>query len=151
MKKLWEAIGLIGFWTAWPLIYVYSLNRSRASIIVVNQSKILLVKNWLSSGKWSLPGGGIAKAESAVACARRELIEELGISPKPEDLKLVMKGWFRESGLRFYHECFRLELKEKPNLKIRNLEIMDAKWFGKSELPKARLSGEAKQAIKAWS
>jgi 8-oxo-dGTP pyrophosphatase MutT (NUDIX family) len=150
MKKLWEIVGRMAFWFCWPLIYVYSLKRTRASVLVVDGSKVLLVKNWLSSGKWALPGGGVAHNESPLACARRELIEELGLNSKPQELKLILKGWFKESGLKFYQVCFGFDINSKPRLKIRKWELVDARWFSKNELSKVRLSGEAIQALETW-
>lgn len=40
--------------------------------------RVLLIRHSYGSGKWMLPGGGLARGENAVLAARRELAEETG-------------------------------------------------------------------------
>ena len=57
-----------------------------ASIVVLNQNKVLLVRRGRVpfAGLWSLPGGKIEGSESPRDAARRELKEETGIEADVE-------------------------------------------------------------------
>ncbi len=53
-----------------------------ASVAVFQRDRVLLIQRarapWL--GKWSLPGGRVEPGEDAEACARREILEEIGLT-----------------------------------------------------------------------
>lgn len=53
-----------------------------ASVAILRGEEILLIQRALDpwKGAWSLPGGRREPGESAEACARRELSEELGLT-----------------------------------------------------------------------
>jgi 8-oxo-dGTP pyrophosphatase MutT (NUDIX family) len=53
--------------------------RARATAVVVRGGKVLLVRE-AGVHYFSLPGGGIQKAESAAVAAAREIWEELGLA-----------------------------------------------------------------------
>ncbi|QRN49618.1 NUDIX domain-containing protein [Macrococcoides bohemicum] len=50
-----------------------------ASVIVINNNKLLIVKS-KSEQKWSIPTGGIEKEEASEEAAIREVFEETGSS-----------------------------------------------------------------------
>jgi ADP-ribose pyrophosphatase YjhB (NUDIX family) len=54
-------------------------------IVLIDGSKILLIKRGRPPGQglWSLPGGAQELGETAQACARRELLEETGLTTGP--------------------------------------------------------------------
>jgi 8-oxo-dGTP diphosphatase len=60
--------------------------RDGASIVVLNEYKVLLVKRGRvpAAGLWSLPGGKTEEPESPRETARRELKEETGIDADVE-------------------------------------------------------------------
>lgn len=72
-------MGNILFFMLWPLVWFYAPLRVRVRVMIVQQGKILLVKNWFGPGQWQLPGGGMKFGESMKAAAVRELKEELKV------------------------------------------------------------------------
>ena len=72
-------------------IYPNLSHRDGASIAVLSQNKVLLVRRMRapSAGSWSLPGGKIEGGESPREAARRELKEETGIEA---DVEGVLDG-----------------------------------------------------------
>src|SRR5271163_4454906 len=54
-------------------------------IVLLRGEEVLLVRRGQppALGAWSLPGGGQELGETAEACARRELLEETGLTAGP--------------------------------------------------------------------
>ena len=102
MQKLWQGIGIAVFWLAWPGLFVYLRWSERTRVLVVaGGEQVLLVKGFLSDGRWSLPGGGLHRHEDKLAGALRELREETGLVLKPEQLTPLASTIFRDRGLQF--------------------------------------------------
>jgi 8-oxo-dGTP pyrophosphatase MutT (NUDIX family) len=89
MKKIWALLGQTTFFITKPLISVYLKSSHRTRIILISEGHILLAKDWLGNGKYSLPGGGIKKREDSSLAAARELKEETGIAIRSSQLKLL--------------------------------------------------------------
>jgi ADP-ribose pyrophosphatase YjhB (NUDIX family) len=101
-------------------------------LILKTDMSILLVRHsYGRRGEWALPGGGRKRSERPVACARRELKEELGVS-----------GAFREIGtLQLFHNyhhdtvtIFVVTDLSDP-LRLDGIEIEQAQWFAIDHLP----------------
>jgi 8-oxo-dGTP pyrophosphatase MutT (NUDIX family) len=72
----------------------------RCSAIVFRQRTVLLVHRPASGADdWVLPGGTPHPGESMVACARREVREETGLSAEPSGVAFVLEASERESGI----------------------------------------------------
>jgi 8-oxo-dGTP pyrophosphatase MutT (NUDIX family) len=56
-----------------------SLYRVAARSLIVQDDKLLIVKEVDSGGWWSIPGGGVDYGEDLKICLIREIEEELGI------------------------------------------------------------------------
>ena len=101
-------------------------------LIIMNDSHVLLVRHtYMDRSAWGLPGGGIDRNEDALACARRELREELGVA-----------GEFREIGMiNFAHDWHRdlvhvfLVENLSGDLQLNETELAEAQWFEASRLP----------------
>jgi 8-oxo-dGTP diphosphatase len=65
----------------------------RCSVIVFRKGAVLLVhRTYGSTGAWALPGGTPREGESMAACARRELLEETGMSADPARVAFVLEA-----------------------------------------------------------
>ena len=73
----------------------------RCSVIVLRDRAVLLVHP-TGDGRddWVLPGGTPRDGESMTACARRELLEETGLSAEPSRVALVVESVPPGSGHR---------------------------------------------------
>lgn len=76
--SLYPALGLLTYRLVKPAFRLYP-RTLRVRCLVMREGRILLVKNWLGRGQWTLPGGGVQRAETGPEAAVRELREELGI------------------------------------------------------------------------
>lgn len=73
----------------------------RCSVIVFSQHRVLLVHHTRDGADdWVLPGGNPREGESIAACARRELLEETGMSAYPSRIALVAESIRPEPGPR---------------------------------------------------
>ena len=121
----------------YPLAKIYwHIRRPKTTgtkVIIQWQDKILLVKNTYGTRKWSLPGGGILKGEDILACAMREVREEVGI-------KLTAahpKGSFYWTGLGKKDTVWVFTGRvQDPKFKLQSEEIQDARWFPLKKLPR---------------
>jgi len=65
----------------------------RCSVIVLHKHQVLVVHRTRDGrDDWVLPGGTPRAGESLTACARRELLEETGISADPSRIALVVES-----------------------------------------------------------
>ena len=85
--------------------------RYRAGVIVIQDAKILFVKN-IVGGYYYMVGGAVRLGETSAKCAERELLEETGISAKAEQLSIVCENFFMDNEF----ECHALEFYYKMNV-----------------------------------
>lgn len=150
MKKLWQRLGQTVFYASIPLLYFYLRLHKRTRVLIVAENKALLVKGWLGSGKWTLPGGGRHIGESATDGAIRELCEETGIQPAPDKLQDVGEAKFARYGLRFTYQQFIIELPKVVQPHIRRLEITSAVWMPIDEINDQNADRDVMQLLKLW-
>ncbi len=131
-------------------LYSKLTGRPRVRILVVNEyHEILLLKNVISHHKWSLPGGGMNRHETAVKAARRELHEETGMTMPESSFHYIRTLEKIEDEVAFQVPLFLLTVQKSalpPGL-VNPREIAEIEWFDKSHLP-ADLSSIAIMAIK---
>lgn len=112
--------------------------RVGVACIVEREGKILLGKRKGShgAGTWAFPGGHLEFGESVESCAKRELLEETGISP----LSLRQGSWVEnvmEEGKKHYITIFVL-----VDQFIGDPEVLEPnkcegwEWFSWDALPK---------------
>jgi 8-oxo-dGTP pyrophosphatase MutT (NUDIX family) len=149
-RTLWVTLGHILYVVCWPLIFLYAQIGSRTRVIISNQDKVLAVRGWLSSGKWSLPGGGLHRGEDPVDGAIREVFEETGITLAPADLHKVA-DYRVLRGMRFKCHAYEVALTNRPEVSAHGLEIVDTAWLDPAILCDARVTEPAAyQALSVW-
>jgi 8-oxo-dGTP diphosphatase len=149
--KIFEFIGQIGFWLLWPIWRVALPRTKRSRVLVLHDSQLLLVKNWLSDGKWALPGGGIKCRESAADGAVREVREETGLSLDGAKLQACGSLRARRHGLAYEYQLFVIQLSAKLKASRHLPEIYAAEWHELSSLDNPDISPEVRKALAAWS
>ncbi|MGN0729683.1 NAD(+) diphosphatase [Treponema sp.] len=99
--------------------------------LVSRQDEILLVKNRNSSYKnFACVSGFVEQGESLEACVAREIMEETGIRVKNIRYR-GSQAWPFPDQLMF---AFTADY-ESGELKIQEEEILEARWFKRTELP----------------
>jgi 8-oxo-dGTP diphosphatase len=79
----------------------------RCSVIVIHEHAVLLVHRTRGGqDDWVLPGGTPREGESLTGCARRELLEETGISAQPSGVALLVESVRTGPGCRILEIVF---------------------------------------------
>lgn len=149
MRKL----GIIAFWVGWPGLWLLSRGQKRRTrVIVICNNEVLMIKDWIGAGKWSLPGGGVKIGEDSQKCAERELLEETGIKVQPKQIKHFRNfDNLKQSGMKFNCLTYFVELSSKPTLKLQHFEIADARWIPLLELRRHVINPAALNILEAFS
>jgi len=140
IKKTYAAFGRLSHKMATPLLKLYMNEKHvRARVLIVNEEKeILLVRSWLGHQKWTLPGGGIKRGETAAEAAAREVHEETGLRIPQDHLREL--GMFTNDTNEKYTytvACYGVTVaKREPRLaRRRRLEMLEISWFPLAHLP----------------
>jgi 8-oxo-dGTP pyrophosphatase MutT (NUDIX family) len=143
-------LGRLSYYLLWPGIAIYLLGSQRSRIVVVSGDYILVVKGWLSDGKWSLPGGGIHGSESILNGALRELHEETSLEIKTKDINELLSEKFWLHGVRLKLHYFSVILPTKLLVQKQRGEITDIEWINLSKLDSNNTAKDALRAIAIW-
>jgi 8-oxo-dGTP diphosphatase len=129
---VWQTAFRLGF----PLVRLWGRlwRRPHAGALVaihVGQAVLLVRSSYRIA--WNFPGGGIRRGETPEAAAKRELSEEIGLTPEAALLPAgdacgVWDG--RQDRVHF----FELRLDRLPGLQLDHREIVAAQLFSPDEL-----------------
>lgn len=149
-KSIYNMIGTGIYRFSLPLLWVWPQSH-RSRCLVVSDDSILLVKNWLGTGRWTLPGGGVKPHETTRLGMVRELKEELDIDSDRYDLVSMGLRYQRHEGLKCKISLFVLYVDRPLQLAHRRYELADCQWFDIKSLPTNRnsLVDEALSRIRA--
>lgn len=105
-------------------------------VVLSDDQRILLVRNWFGHQNWSLPGGGVKKGETPESAILRELYEEAGVSVEPSRVSYVRSYSCYESSVPFKADVYCVDIKRRPSLSERkSFEIIERKWHPLATLP----------------
>lgn len=104
--------------------------------------KVLLVRHSYGSGRWTLPGGGLDRGEDPLACANREMREELGCGLTGVALFDVVDGFVDRSPNRGHVFVGRIEGTPRPDQR----EVIEAGWFAFDALPAEMVAASRHEA-----
>lgn len=123
--------------------------RVKVLILSPDSKQVLLVKNLLSQQKWTLPGGGVKREETAIQAARREIKEELGLNIDIEGLKVIDEFDYKETetGAQWRAVILSCSLDSQQPVRLNRGELIKYSWFELARLP-ANLSDVASRVLK---
>lgn len=122
-----------------------------AATVIVRDGQVLLVHHTYGELNWELPGGGADPGESAEAAARREALEETGVTLTA--LRLTGVYWEPKGALGWHHFVFRADLAEgspEPHAADAG-EISECGWFAVDALPRPLSDFTARRIADALS
>ncbi len=142
-------LGIIIFWLTWPGLWLMLYWSKRTRILITCGDEIVVVKAWLSNGKWSLPGGGIHHREDPLIAVVREAKEEIGLSLSESSVVSIGSYRYHQNGLSFSCAEYTIALSRKDALKAQLGEIAEAVWIHSSELNSANANFDTLHALNA--
>ena len=105
-------------------------------VITKNENQILLMKRQntgTNDGEYELPGGHLEEGEDIFTCMIREAKEELCISLKRKELKIIhIMHHYKEGRINFF---FQTTLKEEPKIGEPD-KCKELLWVDINHLPK---------------
>ena len=112
-----------------------------ANVLVERDGKILLAKRghepWF--GHWCIPGGFVDYGEHPEVAARRELMEEAGVSVRLTGmLGIYVAPYERPDGIDWIQTTVYLGVTDDDPV-VNDGEMLDVGWFGADELPEPML------------
>lgn len=141
IKRTYAAIGRLSHKAITPFLKLYMGEKHvRVRVLILNEEKkeVLLVRSWLGSQHWTLPGGGIKRLESPVEAAAREVHEETGLRVAQDHLhELGVFTHDAHGNYRYSVACYMVQVaKREPHIARRQrLEMLDSAWFPVANLP----------------
>jgi 8-oxo-dGTP pyrophosphatase MutT (NUDIX family) len=124
-------IGYHGLHAYWR---VANPHKRGVKCVLTRGGEVLLVRHTYGpSARWELPGGGVKRGEEPAAAARREAHEELGVDTP--DWRPLGDLFERIDGKRDTLWCFTTELPGSQEVVTDDVEIAEARWFGRDALP----------------
>lgn len=111
--------------------------------VVFHHNKLLLVREKLDGGRWTLPGGWADVGEAPALATEREIQEEAGYSTKAVKLLALYDRHAQGhpyNAFYVYKVFFRCELLSETQNLIANVETEETGWFGEEELDALELS-----------
>lgn len=116
-----------------------------ALALLIHKEQLLLIRNTYGRRNWTLPGGMVKRREDPEVAMRREIQEEVGLTPEVWQQLCTFTGrqaHRRDTIYIFHAQVPSLAIEIDPG------EILEARWFPLSELPP--ISPYAQRALTMW-
>jgi len=149
-RKAWRYVGVVLFWFFWPLLIIYLGRSERTRLLIVCGDEVLLVRPWLGTDHWALPGGGLHADESPLQGVIREVQEETSIHLQPSDIQPLFSAPYKFRGFRYFGHYFVAVLPKKPPLKKQRFEVAEASWINYKKLTPKNAHPDTLTTVAAW-
>lgn len=152
----WVLLGRAAYWLTWPALWLYLRGSQRTRLLLVCGDEVLVLRGWLSDGRWGLPGGGLHRREAPVDGLLREVREETGLQLPAGQLKSLGQAAARENKISFTYHAFVCQLgkgqKAELKLKLQRPEIVEAAWRSLEEIEKqpAAYGKIVSEMVRCW-
>jgi 8-oxo-dGTP pyrophosphatase MutT (NUDIX family) len=147
MRRFLQLIGTLIFFGAWIAFWIYyRRGHGRTRVVVVHEGKVLVMKQWISGGKWHLPGGGLRKDEPMAEGAARELLEETSLQLDPRQLKPVGKARYTNFGLAYDYYVFATGVGSSA-VRAQRIEISELAWLRPADLTPRNAQADTLRAV----
>lgn len=127
--------------------------RPSAYGIIINVGKIALLHN-RNSPKLSFPGGGIELGETNQEAVKREVMEEIGLRVRVDQLLAHDQDFFYYNPkdilvhtFLFFYRCTPLTLDLHPDDQVNDDESMNPRWFPIENLAPDQLVSHGRQVL----
>lgn len=153
MKHLQQSLRMVIFWLVWPINFLYfRLGGYRTRLLLMNGDRILVVKNRIHDGRWSLPGGGIHRGEAPFTAVMRELKEEVVLdTAQPRRVRRIGEAVYSANGHRFPFHCFVGEIAGECPTELKcGYELAEARWVPCSQLNSTTAGPDVMLSLQAW-
>lgn len=148
MRRFLQLIGTIVFFCAWPAFWIYfRVGHGRTRVVVFYEGKVLVMKQWISSGKWGFPGGGLHKDEAAEDGAARELYEETHLRLDPRQLLPIGKAVYSKYGHSFEYQIFVAKVGSNK-VRAQRVEVSELIWAYPEELTYENAAPDAIETLR---
>ena len=107
------------------------------AVILCHGTRVLLGKRIGNHGGgcWSFPGGHLEFMESPISCARRELLEETGLTAEHYSPGPYTNDFFNDTGRHYVTLFFLAHYSSGEPQVMEPLKCAEWRWFERSELP----------------
>jgi len=111
-----------------------------AGVILINEKNEILLGRRADNGYWDYPAGSMELGESFEECARRETLEETGLTCGKLDFLMSLSGedtyYMYPNGDKIYYAglvyiCFDFE----GEMKVQEEEVTEQRFFPLDDLP----------------
>jgi 8-oxo-dGTP pyrophosphatase MutT (NUDIX family) len=146
-RKIYQRVGQFAYPVILPFLRLMIKNTRRHYAVIQFHNQVMLVQDWLGRQDWRLPGGGAKFNEDPRSTVARELEEELGITIRAPDLKLLTSGVWESDRLGYSYSIYMLSSPKKLIGSPRPLEIINAVWFDIDKVSQLPICPEISEAI----
>lgn len=147
--RIWALIGRFFYQCLKPYIYRRIKQTSRTRILLVRNNEVLLVKNWLGSGHWALPGGGVKRSESPEQAVVREVHEETGVTIKAD--AVISLGMHTQTiGTPITYHLFAYDIHGPKSIRYPKREIVAVQWASIDSIAGMHVSQHVSKAASIW-
>lgn len=126
-----------------------------ASVIVVNERGQTLLQRRVDNGMWAYHGGSTDLGESVESAARRELLEETGLTAGDMTLLGVFSGpdmayTYPNGDQAYIVDCVFVCRDYSGDIRPQEEEVSELRWFSPDTLP-GEISPTCKPALYLWA